>query len=104
MIKTVTIFKQSMTVILNIIAGILMVGSYIISIYKYEWIQEPDLSKMVNSDAVLTVIVLSVLSLICATAAFIFKRKFKSLTFLFYTVLVILNIYRLLKVIPVYSG
>lgn len=104
MIKSVIVFKQSITVILDIIAGILMIGSYIISIYKYEWIQETDLSKTVNSDAVLTVIVLSVLSLICATVAFVIKRKFKSLAFLVYAVLVILNVYRLLKVIPVYSG
>ena len=91
-------------IILNIIAGILMIGSYMISIYKYEWIQEPDLSKNVDSDAVLTVIVLSVLSIIFATTAFVFKRKFKSVTFIVYIIFVILNVFRLLKMIPVYSG
>lgn len=81
-----------------------MIGSYILPVYEYEWLGEPSLSGIADPDAVLVAIVFSVLSLVIATIAFIFKRKLKSVAFLIYFVLVILNVYRIFKMIPVYSG
>jgi hypothetical protein len=104
MIKSIPGIKEAIIIILNIIAGMLAIGSYLIPIYKYEWMKDPNLSGTVNSNAVLIVIILSVLSLISATIAFFLKYRFKSLTFLIYIILIILNVYKLIKVIPVYSG
>jgi len=104
MTKAITILKQIIMGTLNIIAVILMIGSYILPVYEYEWLGEPSLSGIADPDAVLVAIVFSVLSLVIATIAFIFKRKLKSVAFLIYFVLVILNVYRIFKMIPVYSG
>jgi hypothetical protein len=104
MIQSILVIKQSIHIILNTLAAILVIGSHLIVIKKYEWTKDPNLSGTVNSDAVLVVIIFSMLSLILATIAFFLKHKFKSTAFLFYIILIILNIYKLIKVIPYYSG
>lgn len=75
MTKAITILKQIIMGTLNIIAVILMIGSYILPVYEYEWLGEPSLSGIADPDAVLVAIVFSVLSLVIATIAFIFKKK-----------------------------
>jgi uncharacterized membrane protein len=104
MIKSILVVKEIINIILNTLAVILVIGNHLIPINKYEWTKDPNLSGTVNSDAVLVIIILSVLSLIFATIAFLLKHKFKSIAFLVYIILIILNIYELIKVIPFYSG
>ena len=91
-------------IILNIIAVLLLLAGYMIPVYKYEWSLDPDLASVVNSDAILAVIVLLVLSLASATIALFLKQKPKCTYYLFYVVVITLNIYRLLKIVPIYCG
>lgn len=104
MTKSITKIKEIVAIMLNIFASVLVGISYMISVYKYGWTQEPQIYGNINADAVLSIIVFSVISLISAIVAFFLKRKYRSIEFLFFLVLLLLNIYKLIIVIPVYSG
>lgn len=103
MIKLVSIVKNSTIVLLNIIAGVLVVTSYVIPVNKYEWTQDPEMSKIINPDTVLVSIMMLVISIICASIAFAFKRKSK-LQLVVYIVMLLLIVYKLIQVIPLYAG
>jgi|GEM_PF-3091384 len=103
MTKSISIIKGTAIVLLNIIAGILIAISYLISVYKYEWTQDPEMSKIINTDAVLVGIVMLATSAICASIAFVLKRKLK-IQLITFIVMLILIIYKLIQIIPLYAG
>jgi hypothetical protein len=103
MIKITSVAKKGFVVLMHIIAVVLILISYVIPVYKYEWTQDPNLSKIVNSEAVLVVTIFSVLSLIVASIAFVLKRKNKVALGIFF-VIVILIVYKLTNVIPLLRG
>jgi hypothetical protein len=63
MIKLVIISKYGINVLLNLFAGVVLLVSYIIPIYKYEWTENPELSKITNPDSVLVVLLMLVVIL-----------------------------------------
>lgn len=100
MIKTTSVDKNWFIVLMYIVAGLFIIISYVIPVYKYEWTQEPNLSKIVNSEAVLVESIFLVFSLIMACIAFVLKSKNKISLSIFF-VLVILIVYKLINLIPV---
>lgn len=70
----VVFMKKVMMIILNIIAVLSLLAGYMPPVYEYRWSLDPGLANIVNSEAVLAITVLLLLSLVSATGAFFLKK------------------------------
>lgn len=96
--------KKIFIIVILIVSCILTFFSYLLSIYEYEWSDDSSQSHVPDSDAILVIVWFTIISIICTFIAFgIFSKK-KSLYTLVFVILVILSVYRLVQVIPYYSG
>lgn len=92
------------------LAGFLSVLGIIVPIHEYDWADEPEMKELINPDAILTVIVLCLLGFLTASASIILLRRLKGSRVLRWVVMgtaglaLVLCIYRLIEVLPLYAG
>jgi hypothetical protein len=96
--------KNITVIMLLLFVSILTFFSYIVSIYQYEWSENPILAQVPNHDSVFVVFWFTIVSIVCVCIAFGLFLKKKSLYTLFFLALILLNIFKLMQVIPVYTG
>ncbi len=104
--KTIVIF------ISNFFAYALVILSYGIPLYPYEWSDEPSLAKQVDLDSVLVILFLSALGSFCAIFGLIMsylssnkKFPFQNLKGLIFPIgALILCVYQFIQTLPLYSG
>lgn len=99
-------------IILSIFVYLLGILSYMISPHPYEWTNTSQLATVVNSDAVLAILCLSLLGALCGGgAAVLFGRTISpplTVRDLGYLIIPIIGslicLYRFITILPYYSG
>jgi|LSQX01.1.fsa_nt_gb hypothetical protein len=91
--------KSIISVVLYSVSCFSLMLSYIIPIYEYEG-KGTRIPDIVSSDSVIGILILSILSIICASMAFFLKLKNRYVLYVFIA-LTLLNICKIIQVILV---
>lgn len=92
--------KKIVYIILNIVAYGLGAINMFIPIYRYKWTQNTYMSNLIDSDAVLVVLIFSIMSIVCATIAYLLKTKNKT-SLILYSIIMGLDIYEIVQLISI---
>ncbi len=92
--------KKIVYILLNIVAYALGVINVFIPIHGYKWTQDTYMSNLIDSDAVLVVLIFSITSIVCATIAYLLKTKSKT-SLILYSIIMGLDIYEIVQLISI---